>query len=216
MADVAQLVERRFVVPVVAGSIPVVRPNPLIAGLVLAGGQATRMGGGDKTLLPLGPHRILDEILGRLAPQVGALAISANGDAARFTAWGLPVLPDAVAAGPLGGILAGLTWAQAAGAEALVTVPGDTPFIPRDLVARLAPAPACAASDTGTHHPVALWPVSALPALAAFIAAGDFRVSGFGAALGIRIEQFGGAPDPFFNVNTPDDLAQARRLMALV
>jgi molybdopterin-guanine dinucleotide biosynthesis protein A len=171
------------------------------------------MGGGDKTRLPLGQRTILDEILGRLLPQVHAVAISANGDAARFAAWPHPVLADTVRAGPLGGILAGMEWAAALGMDALVTVPGDTPFIPPNLVARLAPAPSCAESATGLHHPVALWPVAARAALAAHIAAGDFRVSGFAATLGMRAVYFGGQPDPFFNINTPADLARAQQLM---
>ncbi len=206
MADVAQLVERRFVVPVVAGSIPVVRPNSAAAGLVLAGGRAIRLGGIDKALLPLGAHRFLDEILYRLGPQVGALAISANGDAGRFAAWGLPVLPDAVAGGPLAGVLAGLCWAEALGATTLLTVPGDTPFIPANLLAALGAAPACARSASGTHHLVALWPIGARAALAAQLAAGNFRVSEFGAAIGMRSVLFHETPDPFFNVNSPADL----------
>ncbi len=214
MADVAQLVERRFVVPVVAGSIPVVRPNP--AAVVLAGGQATRMGGGDKALLALGRHTVLDELLSRLRPQVHALAVSANGDPVRFAGWALPVLPDQAGAGPLAGVLAGLTWAAEAGAAALLTVPGDTPFIPADLVARLGEPPACAVSASGTHHPVALWPVVARAALLGFLANGGLRVSAFAAEIGMRKVNFRDVPDPFFNINTPEDLALARARFAAI
>ena len=108
-------------------------------GVILAGGRATRMGGGDKGLLPLGEARLLDHVVGRLAPQVAALALNANGDGARFAAYGLPVVPDSLAGfpGPLAGVLAGLDWAAERGAELVVTAAADTPFFPRDLVERL-------------------------------------------------------------------------------
>jgi molybdopterin-guanine dinucleotide biosynthesis protein A len=172
------------------------------------------MGGGDKALLALGAHTVLDELLNRLRPQVEALAISANGDPARFVPWALPVLPDPTGAGPLAGVLAGLTWAAEAGAATLLTVPADTPFIPADLVARLGEAPVGAASASGTHHPVALWPVVARGALISFLAAGGLRVSAFAAAIGMRTVYFGDLPDPFFNINTPEDLALARARQA--
>ena len=102
------------------------------AGIVLAGGLARRMGGGDKCLRLLNGRPILDHVIVRLAPQVPVLAINANGDPARFAAWGLPVIPDIVAdnPGPLAGILTGMRWAAAAGLRDIVTVPADTPFIP--------------------------------------------------------------------------------------
>jgi molybdopterin-guanine dinucleotide biosynthesis protein A len=181
---------------------------------VLAGGQARRMGGGDKALLTLGAHTVLDELLMRLRPQVHAVAMSANGDPARFAPWRLPVLPDPAGAGPLAGVLAGLTWAEEAGADTLLSVPADTPFIPADLVARLGAAPACAASASGTHHPVALWPVAARAALARYLAHGGLRVSAFAAEIGMRTVYFSEAPDPFCNINTPDDLTMARRRVA--
>ena len=114
--------------------------------MILAGGRATRMGGGDKGLLPLGGRPILAHVIERLAPQVERLALNANGDPARFAAFGLPVLADSVPghAGPLAGVLAGLDWAAAEGAEAIVTAAADTPFFPRDLVARAAAAAAAA------------------------------------------------------------------------
>lgn len=176
--------------------------------MVLAGGAAQRLGGGDKPLLELAPGlTLLDELLRRLRPQAAPVALSANGDPARFARFGLPVLPDAAPAGPLAGVLAALAWAGVLGAEAVLTVPGDTPFIPPDLAARLVPAPARA----GAHHAVACWAVEAAPALAAFLAGGGRRVSEFAARIGMRAVDF---PDaPFFNVNTPADLAVARARM---
>ena len=116
-----------------------------IAGIVLAGGQSRRMGGGDKSLLPLGGGSVLDQILSRFGPQIETLALSANGDPERFSRFGLPVLADTVEgfAGPLAGILTGLEWAVAnTPCKAVVTAAGDTPFLPLDLVARLAAAAA--------------------------------------------------------------------------
>ncbi len=207
MADVAQLVERRFVVPVVAGSIPVVRP----IALILAGGRATRLGGVDKALLPAGDCTLIEHLLDRLAPQSSRIAISANGDPTRYAGLGLPVLPDDVTGrGPLGGVLRGLAWAESLGADTLLTVPGDTPFIPRDLAARLGAAPSWAESPTGLHPLVALWPVAGRAALAAWLAGQPSgRVRAFGAGLGMRAVWFADAPDPFANVNTPADLAAA-------
>jgi molybdopterin-guanine dinucleotide biosynthesis protein A len=106
-------------------------------GVILAGGLATRMGGGDKALLQVGGQTLLNRVIDRLQPQVAGMALNANGDAARFDAFELPVLPDSIAGypGPLAGVLAGLDWAAEQGAEAIVTVAADTPFFPADLVA---------------------------------------------------------------------------------
>jgi molybdopterin-guanine dinucleotide biosynthesis protein A len=185
----------------------------MIAGLILAGGQGTRMGGVDKPLLPLGGRRILDFVLERVQPQVSALAISANGDPARYACFGFPVLADTVySRGPLGGVLAGLAWAEALGASALLSVPGDTPFIPTDLAARLGGPPACAQNEAGTHWPVALWPVRCRGALAAWLGTQESgRVSCFAEMIGIRKIWFSDAGDPFHNVNTPADLEAAAR-----
>jgi len=190
----------------------------MIAGLVLAGGAAVRMGGGDKPLLAVGAAPILARILATLRPQVGPLALSANGDPARFAEFGLPVLTDGpfAGAGPLAGVLAGLDWAEAQGATALLSVPGDTPFIPADLAARLGEAPACAESAGVRHHLVALWPVAARAALRAWLGRpGSRSVRQFAGTIGMRGVAFpAGEPDPFMNVNTPDDLARARRIAA--
>lgn len=186
------------------------------AALILAGGGATRMGSADKPLLEVGDTPILSRIIAALRPDAAAVAISANGDPARFAAYGLPVLPDGGFAGqgPLAGVLAGLDWTAAIGAEALLTVPGDTPFVPRGLAAALAPPPACASSNGRTHHLVALWPTTCRDTLRALLAApGSRAVARFADAIGMRRVAFpAGKWDPFLNVNTPDDLATARSL----
>jgi molybdopterin-guanine dinucleotide biosynthesis protein A len=178
----------------------------MIAALILAGGGAVRMGGGDKTLLSLGPRTILAEILARVSPQAAAVALSANGDPVRFAAYALPVLADAVLdQGPLAGLLQGLEWAAVLGAEALLSVPGDTPFVPRDLAARLSPAPACAASGGHVHPLVALWPVACLDRLRGWRSP---RVRGFAEAVGMRQVAFEDAL-AFLNVNTQEEWAAA-------
>ena len=176
------------------------------------------MGGGDKCLLPLAGGRVvLEEIIARLAGQVGCLALNANGDAARFDRFGLPVVADQVAdAGPLAGVLAGMGWARAQGCDRLVTVAGDTPFLPADLVARLAAGgggvPVSVAATDRVHPVFALWDVARADDLRAALAAGTRRVMDFAAAQGaveVRFAVAGGG-DPFFNINTPEDLAQAQ------
>ncbi|WP_428390858.1 molybdenum cofactor guanylyltransferase MobA [Lichenicoccus sp.] len=186
----------------------------MIAGLILAGGKGLRMGGLDKPLLRLGDRALLDILADRLAPQVGPVAISANGDPRRFAAASLSVLSDDVPdQGPLAGVLTGLRWAAAQGCTALLTVPGDTPFIPSDLAVRLWPPAATARSGGRTHHAVALWPVGCGDALKAYLdGSGSRSVARFARALPSRAIDFpvGGAIDPFFNINTPDDLLTAR------
>ncbi|WP_244987483.1 molybdenum cofactor guanylyltransferase [Komagataeibacter oboediens] len=195
---------------------------PRVAGLVMAGGMAQRMGGGDKPLLVLGGETCLGRIVARLRPCCAAIALSANGDPARFAAHGLPVLADTVAGvGPLAGVLAGLDWAAGQGCDVLVTVPGDTPFIPADLVSRLLPAPSFAVSGGQRHSLVAAWPVGCRDLLARQL--GHMtpatrrevtRVRTLAEALGARGVAFvvpPGGPDPFMNINTPDDYAMARQ-----
>lgn len=187
-----------------------------LAALVLAGGAARRIGGADKPLLELAGRHILTRILDALATETPTIAISANGDAARFSPFGRPVLADGdfVGQGPLAGVLAGLEWAATLGATTLLTIPGDTPFIPPGLAAALAPAPSCAASLGRVHHLVALWPVAARAALRAHLAApGPRDVASFAASLPMRPVDFPcNSGDPFFNVNTPADLATARHI----
>lgn len=170
------------------------------------------MGGGDKPLLVVAGRPMLASIIDALEPL--PIAISANGDPARFARFGRQVLPDGSFAGqgPLAGLLAGLDWAAASGAEFLLSVPGDTPFIPRDLAARLAPAPACAASAGRTHPLVAVWPVTCRTALRQWLSTpGPRAVMSFGRSIGMRDVDFPVRDaDPFLNVNTPDELAELR------
>jgi molybdopterin-guanine dinucleotide biosynthesis protein A len=172
------------------------------------------MGGGDKPLLEVGGRPMLARVLDLLRAEADWVAISANGDPARFAAFGCPVLDDGAFAGlgPLAGVLAGLDWAARQGADALLTLPGDTPFAPPRLATALAPAPACAASAGRAHHLVALWPVGARDALRRFLSAsGAPAAHRFAAALGMRHVPFPPSGfDRFLNVNTPDDLAAAR------
>lgn len=198
-----------------------------LPGVIVAGGRATRMGGGDKCLRPVAGRPLLAHVIDRLAPQVAGLALNANGDPARFAGLGLPVLPDGVAGfpGPLAGVLAGLDWAAAQGAPAVVTAAGDTPFLPPDLVARLRAAAgpsglAVAASpDEGgrlRRHPLfGLWPVALRADLRAALAAGQRRAGLWAERQGAGLAVFESRPfDPFFNVNTPGDLAAAEALAA--
>ena len=155
---------------------------------------------------------LLAHVLARLAPQVGHVAISANGAPARFADFGLKVISDGDFAitGPLAGVAAGLAWAASLGAEALLTVPVDTPFIPLDLARRLSPAAAVASWQGRQHHLVALWPVSLLPRLLALPAAPRGPRVRDALALGqARAVVFDTAEDPFLNINTPAELAAA-------
>lgn len=192
--------------------------------IILAGGRATRMGGGDKPLQLLGGAPMLQQIVARLRPQCGDLAINANGDPERFAAFGLPVVADSLPdyPGPLAGILAGMDWAAARNADFVVTVAGDTPFFPRDLSQKFAamqegPHPVIAASQHAEGellwHPVfGLWPIGLAAALRAYLRAGHRRLRGFAQQQGARIAVWDGRDfDPFFNVNAPEDLIRARQ-----
>lgn len=189
----------------------------MIAGIVLAGGLGTRMGGTDKALMPLAGRPMLAHALARLAPQVPLLAISANGDPARFAAFGLPVLADGVPGfpGPLAGVLAGMDWAAAQGATAVLSLAADTPFPPADLAVRLDAAGFAMAASPDTegrmrrHPTVALWPVRLREALRAALSRGERKVGRWAAEQGAGVVCWDQPPDPFFNVNTPQDLAQA-------
>ena len=186
-------------------------------GLILAGGQARRLGGADKALIPFAGSRLIDHVLDRFAPQVAGLAISANGDPLRFEALHLPVLADAdPTRGPLSGVLAGLVWAKARGAGHLVTVPVDAPFLPQDLVPRLlwaaeaaTGAPVLARTARGLHPTFALWPTALAPVLAGFLASGASpRLRDFAAAQGAQSADFPSEAE-FANLNTPDDVKTA-------
>ena len=188
--------------------------------MILAGGAARRMGGGDKGMLALGRSTVLGSAIERLAPQVSALALNANGDPARFAALGLAVRPDGVPGrpGPLAGVLAAMEWAAGLGAERVVTAAADTPFLPLDLVARLeaaGPGVVLAATpgpDGPARHPTfGLWPVALRDDLRAALGAGVRKVVAWTDRHGAADALF---PDEaaFFNVNTPEDLARAREM----
>jgi len=187
--------------------------TPEIPAMILAGGLSTRMGGGDKGLRPLAGQPVLAHVLARLRPQAGQIVLNANGDGARFTALGLEVIADPVGGfpGPLAGILAAMLWAKGLGAERVASVPCDAPFLPHDLIARLAGAKgaAIAQSASGLHPVCGLWPVSAAPDLADLLARGERRVRAFAEKQGAEVVVFDTLPDPFANLNTPVDLAQA-------
>jgi molybdopterin-guanine dinucleotide biosynthesis protein A len=196
-------------------------------GLVLAGGLARRMGGGDKPLKTIGGSTILSRVLSRMAPQCRQMAINANGDPARFAAFKLPVVADSVPdfAGPLAGVLAGLDWAarNAPDATYVASVPGDCPFLPRDLVARLHQAReaagtplACARSGEWRHPVVGLWPVALRGDLRrALTGEGLRKIELWTARHGIALADWPVEPvDPFFNVNTPEEAAMAERIAA--
>ena len=194
-----------------------------VPGIVLAGGAARRMGGGDKGLLPLGGSTVMGMAISRLEPQVAALAISANGDPARFGA-AHAVLPDGEPdrPGPLAGVLAGLDWAAGMGFQRIVTAAADTPFLPLDLAARLreaargAPIALAATSEDGriVRHPTfGLWPVALRDDLRAAIRGGVRKVVAWTDRHGAATALFPD-PDAFFNVNTPEDLERARAMCA--
>lgn len=180
-----------------------------IAAVVLAGGRASRLGGGDKTLLPLGRATVLAEILRRLHGQADAICISANGDPARFAGYGLQVVADGAGQGPLAGVAAALGWAEAAGARNLLVVPGDTPFLPGDLAMRLDPGPSVAVAGGRAHHLVCFLPAMIRPVLVAWLAQGHTRAGAFLDVIAARHVAFSDA-SAFHNINSPDDLAAAR------
>ena len=194
-------------------------------GLILAGGLARRMGGGDKPRTSIGGQTILSRVLERMAPQCTRLILNANGDPARFSDTGLPVIADDVPgfAGPLAGILAGLDWAAANAPDVayVASAPGDCPFLPRDLVGRLhdareqADTPlACARSGEWRHPVVGLWPVALRADLRKALVEEDLRkIELWTARHGVALADWPAEPvDPFFNVNTPEDAAAAERL----
>jgi molybdopterin-guanine dinucleotide biosynthesis protein A len=200
-----------------------------VAGLLLAGGKSSRMGGGDKCLRQLAGKPILACIIERLRPQVSDILINANGDPSRFAAYGFPVVADSIAgyAGPLAGVHAGLEWFRAnrPSITRVVTIATDTPFFPFDLVDRFRaeagdePTLAVARSDEGVHPVIGLWPVALAPALEAFLKREQRKVGQFAqeqAAVEVyfpKVELGGTAIDPFYNINAPEDLARANAIM---
>jgi molybdopterin-guanine dinucleotide biosynthesis protein A len=204
-------------------------PIPPTLGLVLAGGLARRMGGGDKALIKIRGITILDRVLATVSGQCTDIIINANGDPERFADTGCIVIADNVAgfAGPLAGVLTGLDWlaAQNNGVEWLVSVPGDCPFLPDDLVERLHQARrelgagvplACARSGEWRHPVVGLWPLALREDLRKALVEEDLRkIEVWTARHGVAIADWPVEPiDPFFNVNTPEDAVRAENVAA--
>ena len=197
-------------------------------GVLLAGGLARRMGGGDKPMRSIAGRTILDRVIARLQPQCDGLILNANGDPARFAAFGLPVIADTVEnfPGPLAGILAALDWAAAnrPGVEYILSAAADCPFLPRDLVARLQQARiaqgaqlAVAASDGQSHPVIGLWSVALRePLRHALVVEGIRKIDRWTARFKLATVEWPAEPlDPFFNANTMDDVADAERLAML-
>jgi molybdenum cofactor guanylyltransferase len=208
-----------------------ITPFSDITGVLLAGGQSRRMGGGDKALRDLGGRPMLAHVIERLQPQVGRLVVNANGDPARFAPFGLPVAPDSIDdfAGPLAGVLAGMLWAKAhtPAARWIATVSTDAPFLPDDLVARLRaavadqPAAVAIAQSGDEVHPViGLWPVAHAADLQEALTGGVRKVLAWTGRHGTVPVPFpfavigGRAVDPFFNANRPEELDEARRILS--
>ena len=194
----------------------------MIAGIILAGGLSRRMGGQEKSLMKLGDRSAITLLIERLAPQVEQLAINANGDPTRFSEEGLTVVADTVEGhvGPLAGVLTGMEWAAGVGATHVVSGASDTPFIPTALVVRLAEAAGdgiAMARSGGRVHPVfGLWPVSLAGELRHFLVEEDkLKILEFAKRYPLAEVEFDMDDDPFFNINTPDDLDIARRRLGL-
>lgn len=193
-----------------------------IPAVILAGGQAARMGGGDKCLRRIGGHRILDLVIARLQGQAAPLALNANGPPERFAEFGLPVLPDSFPGfpGPLAGVLAGMDWAAAQGHDAVFSVAADTPFFPRDLAARLRQQGPLALAATAEGERIfrqptfGLWPTALRDDLRAALADGVRKVVIWTERHGAGQAVWQTAPhDPFFNINTPDDISRAEEFL---
>ena len=204
------------------------RGAPGIPGVLLAGGLARRMGGGDKPMRSIGGKTILARVIARLKPQCDGLVLNANSDPARFAAFGLPVIADDVAdfPGPLAGILAALDWMAVHRPEVkrVLSAAADCPFLPRDLVTRLEAARAAenaelavAASDGQTHPVIGLWSVALRDELRHALVKEDIRkIDRWTARYSLATVTWPVTPlDPFFNANTADDITQAERLAAL-
>jgi molybdopterin-guanine dinucleotide biosynthesis protein A len=202
-------------------------PHVPTASILLAGGRATRMGGGDKGFKTLGGRPILARVIAKLRPQCGALIINANGDPSRFSAYSLPVIADDIEgfAGPLAGILAGLDFIAAHLPEVkfALSAATDTPFLPSDLIDRLQAARlredadlACATSGGSVHHVIALWPVAIRDDLRNALTQDDIRaVQRFMGRYKVAHADWPVTPyDPFFNANEPADMAEAERILA--
>jgi molybdopterin-guanine dinucleotide biosynthesis protein A len=204
-------------------------PSPTdILGVILAGGRSRRFGGGDKGFADLGGQPVFAHVIERLRPQVGCLILNGNGDVSRFASFGLEIVADQdyPEQGPLSGVLAAIDWANRTPTNfrAVATVATDVPFLPPDLIERLdakrGDGVAIAVSAARRHPTIALWPISARAAVADALARQSLSVDALASKLNavavpFPMREIGGrALDPFFNVNTPDDLATARSLIA--
>jgi molybdenum cofactor guanylyltransferase len=178
-----------------------------IAGVIVAGGRSRRMGA-DKLVLELGGKRIIDHVIDRLAPQVDALVINANEAIERFA--GHAVIPDLRATGsPLAGLHAALVWGATHDFTHVLTTSGDTPFLPADLAGKLSPLDVAIAASAGQDHfLIGLWPVASLPLLTEDL----YRVQDW--VLKVKAARVTWPGDPFFNINTLEDLITAARISA--
>jgi molybdenum cofactor guanylyltransferase len=198
-------------------------------GVILAGGLSSRMGGGDKCLLDIDGETLLHRVIRKISPQVSGLVLNANGDAGRFSDYELPVVPDSLPdyPGPLAGVLAGMEFAREQGASVIATVAADTPFFPSDLVEQLeagrsgqgVPLAMAVTPDPerrfARHPTFGLWPVRLADDLREALVAGTRKIVAWTDPHGCARVEFAAEPfDPFFNVNTPDDLKRAEEMIA--
>ena len=199
-----------------------------IPGIILAGGLSTRMGGGDKGLLMLGKTTIIERVIDKISPQVGSLAININGDSSRFPDYKLPIIPDSIKGylGPLSGILAGMEWAFKNGNRYIATVAADTPFLPDDFIKRLhamvksknlnigiAASRFLRRDDVFIHPTFGIWEVALKDDLRDALANDTRKIMFWAKKFKLDYYYFDTSDklsDPFFNINTPDDLEEAK------
>ena len=199
-----------------------------IPGIILAGGLSRRMGGGDKGLLMLGKTTIIERVIDKILPQVGSLAININGDSSRFPDYKLPIIPDSIKGylGPLSGILAGMEWAFKNGNRYIATVAADTPFLPDDLIKRLhamvksknlnigiAASRILSGDDVFIHPTFGIWEVALKDDLRDALANDTRKIMFWAKKFKLDYYYFDTSDklsDPFFNINTPDDLEKAK------
>tara|TARA_A100001011_G_scaffold334915_1_gene363541 strand:+ start:558 stop:1190 length:633 start_codon:yes stop_codon:yes gene_type:complete len=199
-----------------------------IPGIILAGGLSRRMGGGDKGLLMLGKTSIIERVIDKVSPQVGSLAININGDSSRFPDYKLPIIPDSIKGylGPLSGILAGMEWAFKNGNRYIATVAADTPFLPDDFIKRLhamvksknlnigiAASRVLSTDDVFMHPTFGIWEVGLKDDLRNALANDTRKIMFWAKKFKLDYYYFDTSDklsDPFFNINTPDDLEKAK------
>ena len=199
-----------------------------IPGIILAGGLSRRMGGGDKGLLMLGKTTIIERVIDKISPQVGSLALNINGDSSRFPDYKLPIISDSIKGylGPLSGILAGMEWAFKNGNRYIATVAADTPFLPDDLIKRLhamvksknlnigiAASRILSGDDVFIHPTFGIWEVALKDDLRDALANDTRKIMFWAKKFKLDYYYFDTSDklsDPFFNINTPDDLEEAK------